>query len=143
MRKNAIDSIAGKVEAAINAHRDYLVPEGLEDLLKSERIAWKQYTSSKSGWEESELRSLHALVKHETQLAKMGKEAAKTDFTYEKPGGGNAAEPIHGEYRNAQKMRHEMLRLLGLVFAGRDTTKVANAPTGSTRGKKATVSRLK
>ena len=65
------DSVTGKVEAAKSAATGYEVPDNLPKLTKEEQGVWNQYTQAKTRWKAADLRSLHALVKHETKLAKL------------------------------------------------------------------------
>ncbi len=139
-RKAAADSIAGKIANAQAAEKEYDTPEGMENLTKTERIVWNQYVKARTGWKEAELRTLHRVVKLETELRKGQREAKKTPLFYEKISGDYAAHPLHAEVRHMQKMLHSELRVIGLQIdpkhAGAIIRSGATAPE-TTRGKKA------
>lgn len=141
MRKSASDSITAKVELAKRLETPIEVPNGLDGLTAKELMAWQQYTSARIKWNQPELRSIHRLIKHETQLARLIDEAAGIPLVYERPSGDIATHPIHTEVRNAHKLANELLRVLALNIPMNATTDVSTAPSGSTRGKKVSMLR--
>ena len=135
MRKPAVDSILGKVEAAKRSQVAWKVPEGLSALNKSEQSVWHQYTSARSDWNDSGLRQLHRLVKMETLAHKIGNEASKTPAVCAGHGGTPKAHPIHAESRAYHASLNSILSLLKLT-PGESASVRDIQPAGSTRGKR-------
>lgn len=113
-RKKRSDSKEAQVEAERTLREGFAVPEGLKALTKREKVAWDQYCQARVEWSETELRGLHRIIKMETELEKLRREAASSPRTYEKSNGDIAAHPIHTELRNEIKVIQSEKRLIGL-----------------------------
>lgn len=113
-RKLRSDSAKAQLEAERALREGFAVPDGLKALTKREKVAWDQYCQARVEWSETELRGLHRIIKMETELEKLRREAARSPRTYEKSNGDLAAHPIHTELRNEIKVIQAEKRLIGL-----------------------------
>lgn len=139
IKKSAADSTQGKLAIKLAETKEYDIPEGLEKLTKAEKIVWNRYTRARTDWKEVEFCTLHRIVKMETGLKKLVAESKKTPPIYEKHNGDMAPHPIHAEMRNALKMFHTELKIVGLQVDSRRSGTIGQdgvkAKTSS-RGKK-------
>ena len=142
MRNHAVDSIAGKVEAAKNAEMAQQVPEGLKKLTKAEAIAWNQYIQARTDWKQSDLRTLHRLCRNGTKLGKIERQLMREPVMVETANGGMAANPIYALHEKMEKAIRDDIKLLGIntpAYVRKDPAK----PAAPKRGKAAPVSLLK
>lgn len=113
-RKQRSDSLTSQIEAARSHKSEYQVPAGLGALTKLERTAWNQYCLARDSWKAAELRTLFRIVKLETEIKKLEREARKHDRFYKRANGDWVQHPIHAEIRNQRKLLQSDLRVIGL-----------------------------
>ena len=136
-RKPASDSLKGKIELEYAEKREYRPPDDMPPLVGSEKSIWNQYISSKFEWDEKELRTVHKIVKLESQYQDFTKQAENYPRIYEKSNGDLAPHPFHAEVRQVHKALMSEIRNAGLNPKPGDNRR-ANAPVAgqSNRGKK-------
>lgn len=103
-RRSAIDSIQAKIARNSRPTLSFDIPKGLDPLNERENAAWNDYIEAKSEWKASELRTLHRMVKIESELLDKRSEAESLE----------SKDPFHKEVRDITKLLHCELRLLGL-----------------------------
>ncbi len=141
-RQPAVDSIQGKIEAAKGACNPDEVLQGLKKLTKAERNRFDHRIAARVHWKATEIIDLHAIIKQETRVAKIEREAATTPrLTTRGLHGDLAPHPIHGELRAERQLLNTMLRMIGLDHKA-GVKKDTGAPM-SKRGKSAPVSMLR